>query len=38
MAHALRRALEKLDPQFPKPSADAQKAAAEARKQLEAEG
>ncbi|MCB8879824.1 polyphosphate kinase 2 family protein [Acidisoma cellulosilytica] len=38
MAHALRRALEKLDPHFPKPQAEALKAAEAAKASLEAEG
>ncbi|MCB8875677.1 PPK2 family polyphosphate kinase [Acidisoma silvae] len=38
MAHALRRALEKLDPHFPKLDAEGVKAADAARKALEAEG
>lgn len=38
MAHALRRALEKLDPHFPKPRAEALKAAEAAKQTLEAEG
>lgn len=37
MAHALRRALERLDPHFPKPTAEALKTAEDARKALEAE-
>ena len=38
VAHALRRALERIDPHFPKPTAQARAAAAEAKRLLEAEG